>query len=77
MRRKLYLILRHCFELSSQGVVVGVVQECPAFLQALAHQLGLELLVAFLVAYKYQLKYNREAGFLNQWHIVICYSRAS
>ena len=43
--------------------MVGVVEESPALLQALADQLGLQLLVALLVAYKYQLNDNRGSEF--------------
>ena len=45
-----YLILGHRLELGGQGVVVGVVEQSPPLLQALANQLGLEFLIALLVA---------------------------
>ena len=49
-----YLILGHRLELRGEGVVVGLVEESPPLLQALAHQLGLQFLIALLVAWKYQ-----------------------
>ena len=49
-----YLVLGHGLELRGQGVVVGVVQESPPLLQTLADQLGLEFLIVFFVAWKYQ-----------------------
>ena len=47
-----YLIFRHCIKLRSQRLVLSVVEEGPALLQALAHQGGLQLFVALLVACK-------------------------
>ena len=53
-----YLILGHRLELRGQGVIVGVVEERPSFLQTLAHKLGLELLIALLVACKYKVTFS-------------------
>ena len=55
-----YLILGHRLELRCQGVVVGLAEEGPPLLQALAHQLGLQFLIALLVAWKYQKITNKE-----------------
>ena len=49
-----YLILGHRLELRGQGVVVGLVEQSPPLLQTLTHQLGLQFLIALLIAWKYQ-----------------------
>ena len=66
-----YLILRHCIKLRSQRLVLSVVEEGPALLQALAHQGGLQLFIALLVACK-TIKLCQKSELGSYRKLVIC-----
>ena len=68
-----YLIFRHCIKLRSQRLVLSVVEEGPSLLQALAHQGGLQLFIALLVAYKtIKLSQNQKSELGSYRKLVIC-----